>query len=114
MTTEVSVDKLDIFQGMESCPVCGTIASKGTLRCPECGTFHSGLHLEERSPPPPEQRVAPKDLDPSDYSVNPDSELIEETFEADESAVKEWSGGSSDFSFEDDEKEIKDELIHSD
>ncbi|RZD39221.1 MAG: hypothetical protein CXT71_05095 [Methanobacteriota archaeon] len=114
MTTEMSEDKLHILQGMESCPACGTIANKGTLRCPECGTFHGGLHLEERAPPLPEQRVEPKNVDPNDYSVNPDSAIVDEKFEGDESAVKDWKGGSSDFSFEDDEKCLKDELIHSD
>ena len=64
-------DRLDVLVGKESCPVCGTISQKGTARCPECGTFHSGIHLEEREAPPPEERMSNREVDPSDYSMNP-------------------------------------------
>lgn len=97
------VDKLDRLAGKEACPVCGTIASVGTARCPECGTFHSGVHLEERQPPSPEERPVERDINPSDYSIDPSSAIAVEEFDSDDSSVKKWSGGSSDFSFEDDD-----------
>ena len=96
-------DRLDILVGKESCPVCGSISQKGTARCPECGTFHSGIHLEEREAPPPEERVSNRDLDPTDYSMNPDAAIANEEFEGDDSSVKNWKGGSTDFSFIDEE-----------
>ena len=74
-------DKLDILVGKESCPVCGSISQKGTARCPECGTFHSGIHLEDREPPAPEERVAERSFDPSDYSINPLASITDEEFE---------------------------------
>ena len=96
-------DKLDALVGKESCPVCGTITQKGTGRCPECGTFHSGIHLEERPAPSPEERAISREIDPLDYSINPGSAIADEDFEGDESTVKSWSGGATDFSFVDDE-----------
>ena len=96
-------DRLDVLVGKESCPVCGTISQKGTARCPECGTFHSGIHLEEREPPPPEERMSNREVDPSDYSMNPDAAITTEEFDGDESSVKNWGGGSTDFSFIDEE-----------
>ena len=71
-------DGLDVLMGKEACPVCGTISQKGTARCPECGTFHSGVHLEEREAPSPEERAILRELDPSDYSMNPDSAIVSE------------------------------------
>ena len=97
-------DKLSVLAGKQSCPVCGSISNKGTSRCPECGTFHSGIHLEERSAPTPEERVAARVVDPADYSINPSSAIVEEEFVSDEGSVKSWSGGSTDFSFVDEEK----------
>ena len=100
-------DKLDILVGKESCPVCGSISQKGTARCPECGTFHSGIHLEDREPPAPEERVAERSFDPSDYSINPLASITDEEFEGDETSVKSWSGGSTDFKFDGSDDEIK-------
>ena len=102
-------DKLSVLAGKQSCPVCGSISNKGTSRCPECGTFHSGIHLEERSAPTPEERVAARQVNPLDYSINPSSAIIKEEFEGDEGAVKSWAGGSTDFSFIDEKEPKKEE-----
>lgn len=102
MTSDSMSDRLDLLVGKESCPVCGTISQKGTARCPECGTFHSGLHLEDREPPTPEERVKARTIDPADYSINPGAAIADEDFEGDENNVKNWAGGSTDFSFIDD------------
>ena len=105
MTSDFMDDTLDVLVGKESCPVCGTISQKGTARCPECGTFHSGIHLEEREAPPPEERNSNREVDPSDYSMNPETAIANEEFEGDDSNIKNWVGGSTDFSFIDDEDE---------
>jgi len=109
-TRDYMSDRLDILVAKESCPVCGTISQKGTVRCPECGTFHSGVHLEERKAPTPEERQSSRELDPLDYSINPGSAIADEEFEGDESTVKNWSGGSTDFSFVDDEPVVADKI----
>ena len=103
MTSDYMSDRLDVLVGKESCPVCGTISQKNTARCPECGTFHSGIHLQEREPPTPEERVANREVDPSDYSMNPEIAISSEDFDGDDANIKNWGGGSTDFSFIDDE-----------
>ena len=103
MTSDFMADKLDVLVGKETCPVCGTISQKGTARCPECGTFHSGIHLEEREAPSPEERMSNREVDPSDYSMNPEVAIADEEFEGDDANIKNWVGGSTDFSFIDDE-----------
>ena len=99
-------DKLDVLVGKESCPVCGTISQKGTARCPECGTFHSGIHLEERDAPPPEERMSNREVDPSDYSMNPEIAITDEEFEGDDTNIKKCGCGSTDFSFIDEVDEV--------
>ena len=106
MTSDFMADRLDVLVGKESCPVCGTISQKGTARCPECGTFHSGIHLEEREAPPPEERLSNREVDPSDYSMNPEVAIASEEFEGDDANIKNWGGGSTDFSFIDDSDDL--------
>ena len=107
MTSDFMADKLDVLVGKESCPVCGTISQKGTARCPECGTFHSGIHLEEREAPPPEERISNREVDPSVYSMNPEVAISNEEFEGDDANIKNWGGGSTDFSFIDDSDNLQ-------
>ena len=96
-------DELDIFNGASYCPNCGSLAPIGNSRCTECGTFHSTIHLEEREAPPPSFQVEEKPLEPSSYSLNPNLAGPEEEFEGDDDAVIEWTGGSTDFSFDEEE-----------
>lgn len=110
MTSDSMADRLDVLVGKESCPVCGTISQKGTARCPECGTFHSGIHLEEREAPPPEERMSNREVDPSDYSMNPEVAIASEEFEGDDANIKNWGGGSTDFSFIDDSDNLPVEI----
>jgi len=114
MTSDFMADRLDVLVGKESCPVCGTISQKGTARCPECGTFHSGIHLEEREAPPPEERMSSREVNPSDYSMNPEVAIASEEFEGDDANIKNWGGGSTDFSFidENDDLAVESEPIH--
>jgi hypothetical protein len=96
----MSEDILDKFNKLSVCPNCGCIDQKGTYRCLGCGTFHSGAHLVEREAPPVTQEVDIPIVEPSAYSLGPKGEIIEESFEQSDS-VREWSGGSTDFSVED-------------
>ena len=97
----MSVDKLELFNGLSVCPNCGCIDQKGTYRCLGCGTFHSGAHLVEREAPPVSREADVPIIEPSAYSIGPKGEIIEEDFEQSEN-VREWSGGSTDFSVDDD------------
>ena len=104
----MSKDPLTQFSGVAVCPACGCIDRKGMYRCAECGTFHAGGIMEEReAPPPSEQRElqlanqAP--LDPSVYSVGPSASIPEESFDESED-VRSWDGGSTDFSFDEDDE----------
>ena len=51
-------DRLDVLVGKRKLSSMWDYIPKGTARCPECGTFHSGIHLEEREAPPPEERMS--------------------------------------------------------
>ena len=93
---EMSVDKLELFKELSVCPNCGCIDQKGAYRCLGCGTFHSGAHLVEREAPPVAQDIEVPIVEPSAYSLGPKGEIVEEAFEQSES-VREWSGGSTDF-----------------
>ena len=106
---EMSKDQLDSFNELSVCPNCGCIDQKGSYRCLGCGSFHSGAHLVEREAPPVTQPVEVTLVEPSAYSLGPKGEIIDEEFEQSES-VREWSGGSTDFSIQEDET---DEIMKS-
>ena len=93
-------DKLERFNHLSVCPNCGCIDQKGAYRCLGCGTFHSGAHLVEREAPPQLIEVESVSAEPSAYSLGPKGKIMEETFEQSES-VRQWSGGSTDFTVED-------------
>ena len=98
-----SQDTLESLKDKSSCPVCGCIEQKGSIRCSECGTFHSGIHLEEREPPPknsiPEREIS----DPTLYSMSNQHSIPEEDFEESET-ISTWDGGSTDFTMSDEEE----------
>lgn len=96
-------DPLAILKKMMSCPVCGCIEQKGSIRCSECGTFHSGIHLEERAAPPLSESVKREVSDPSIYSLSDAHAIPEEEFEESEK-ISSWSGGSTDFTMGDEEE----------
>ena len=79
------------------CPSCGTLETKGTFKCPECGLFHSALPMEERKPPTSSERVQPREIDPSAYSLSSNSKLVSESFD-ETNEIQSWQGGNTDFS----------------
>jgi hypothetical protein len=96
-------DPINAYTGLCTCPVCGCLDRKGVYRCHECGTFHAGSIMEEREPPEVAVPEKKEPLDPSIYSLGPGAPLPEESFEESED-VTSWEGGSTDFSFEDDDE----------
>jgi len=98
-------DPIQRFSGIATCPVCGCLDRKGIHRCPECGTFHSGAILDEREAPPPAPvEVEPEaPIDPSIYSLGPNAAIPEETFDESDD-VRSWDGGSTDFSFDEEDE----------
>ena len=102
MTAE---DSLRAFKGKSSCPVCGCIEPKGSVRCAECGTFHSGIHLEEREAPPPGALPEREVIDPMVYSLSDKHAIPDEQFQEIEE-ISSWQGGSTDFTMDDDEKPL--------
>ena len=98
-------DPIQRFSGIVTCPVCGCLDRKGVYRCPECGTFHSGAILDEREAPPPTGAVADTEplIDPSIYSLGPNAAIPEEIFDESDD-VRSWDGGSTDFSFDEEDE----------
>jgi hypothetical protein len=94
-------DQLDAFIGASICPNCAVLAPEGSPRCPECGTFHSSVHLEDRIPSAEDLRPhEPKAIDPTLYSLNPNSGTVEEGTSNVEDNTKKWQGGNTDFTIE--------------
>lgn len=63
--------------------------------------------MEEREAPTPgEQRemVNQQPIDPSIYSVGPNATIPEESFDETDD-VRKWEGGSTDFTFDEDDEE---------
>ena len=106
-------DILKTFQNKAECPVCGCIETLGSIRCVGCGAFHSTIHLVDRDAPPVHERSQEEiDIDPLAYSMGPNQKIIEEEFEQSEDVIS-WDGGSTDFSFSDDESKVDDApIIH--
>lgn len=102
MTAE---DTLRAFQGKSTCPVCGCIEPKGSVRCAECGTFHSGIHLEEREAPLPGTLSEREVIDPMVYSLSDKHAIPDEQFQQIEE-ISSWQGGSTDFTVGEDEKPL--------
>ena len=97
------MDPLSVFDGVSVCNNCGCLQQSGGFRCPECGTFHTSTHLEERTEPLPSPRSREEPVDPTMYSLNPDSEIPVEDAEEVEDMTTHWSGGSSDFHLPDED-----------
>ena len=47
----------------------------------------------------PGRKNVEREVDPSDYSMNPEVAIASEEFEGDDANIKNWGGGSTDFSF---------------
>ena len=82
----------------------------GSVRCSECGTFHSGIHLEEREAPPLDSTPEREVIDPSIYSLSDQHAIPEEDFEESEE-ISSWSGGSTDFTMNDEDEKPFQKLI---
>ena len=61
--------------------------------------------MEEREAPPIQMQaeVDEKTIDPSVYSLGPNATIPEESFDESDD-VRSWDGGSTDFSFDEDEE----------
>ena len=92
------------YESLESCPDCGALSLKGTIRCPECGRFHANIHVREEATVEDARREARTrqivDVDPSFYSLDPSASIDVEGDEEIEDVSRPWEGGSTDFRFE--------------
>ena len=102
-------DPLEHFNGYAVCPVCGCFDRKGMYRCSECGTFHAGGIMEERDAPSPASSVRCSVNNLLIQVFTPlvrNATIPEESFDEAED-VRSWEGGSTDFTFnEDDDKPV--------
>tara|TARA_B100001113_G_C20980196_1_gene565712 strand:- start:577 stop:888 length:312 start_codon:yes stop_codon:yes gene_type:complete len=94
-----------VYSDLESCPDCGAISIRNTVRCPECGRFNTSIHVREE--PTIEQvryEASTRSIDsadPSFYSLNPNASIDIDSEEIEEEDVsRPWTGGSTDFRFE--------------
>ena len=111
---DVMVDALSEFDKLVQCPDCACLTEDTVLRCPECGLFHYNLEeLGEREPQPIEQILMEKpDLNPSLYSLNPNSPLpVEDLEEEHPDPTINWAGSNNDFAFESDDRPLRVEKI---
>ncbi len=103
------VDALSKFDRLVQCPDCACLTEDTVLRCPECGLFHYNLEeLGEREPQPIEHvPVVQPDLNPSLYSLNPNSPLpITENEEDHPDPTINWADSNNDFAFESDDRPL--------
>tara|TARA_B100001996_G_scaffold62673_1_gene44910 strand:- start:762 stop:1073 length:312 start_codon:yes stop_codon:yes gene_type:complete len=93
-----------IYSDLESCPDCGTISSKNTVRCPECGRFNTSIHVRDEVTVEQARHEAStrsiESTDPSFYSLNPNVSIDVQSDEDEEEVSRPWEGGSTDFRFE--------------
>ena len=90
------------YSDYESCPDCGSISIKDSVRCSECGRFNTSIHLRDEATVEEARNEAStrvsKFTDPSLYSLNPNASIeSENTDEDDEEVSRPWKGGSTDF-----------------
>jgi hypothetical protein len=53
--------------------------------------------MEERKAPTSSERVQPREIDPSAYSLSSNSKLVSESFD-ETNEIQSWQGGNTDFS----------------
>ena len=61
--------------------------------------------MEERKAPDPSERLEPREIDPSAYSLSSNAKMIDESFD-ETNEIKSWTGGNTDFSNLDDDKPV--------
>ena len=95
-------EHLTDFDDLETCPDCGCLSIRGTLRCPECGLFHQSVaDLPEPEIPPEPVPMEMRDIDTSLYSLDPRAPLnVPEEEEELEDPTVGWDQPSTDFSFD--------------
>ena len=103
MTTEK--DSLSTLRDLQACPSCACLIKDNSTSCPECGVFLTTeiLEYEPEIPERTVQKNTPKKiLDPTHYSLNPSAQIPQEYEDEEEieDMTKEWSGGTSNFTFE--------------
>lgn len=98
-------DSYSVYSDLESCPDCGSISSKDSVRCPECGRFNTSIHVRDEATVEEARQEASsravESADPSLYSLNPNASIDVESEDVDDEEVsRPWQGGSTDFRFE--------------
>ena len=98
-------DNLSHLIGIQACPSCACLMEGNSTSCPECGTFLAQEILEyepEISDRYVQNNSTKKIVDPTHYSLNPSAQIPQDDEEEEEieDMTKEWSGGTSDFKFE--------------
>jgi len=98
-------DLNSVYSDLESCPDCGSISSKDTVRCPECGRFNTSIHVRDEATIEEARMEASTRMaessDPSFYSLDPNASIeVDTDDEDDEEISRPWEGGSTDFRIE--------------
>tara|TARA_B100000214_G_C23574468_1_gene448868 strand:+ start:192 stop:494 length:303 start_codon:yes stop_codon:yes gene_type:complete len=98
-------DPISDFHNLQVCPSCGGYEPLDSQKCYECGEFHGAALLSQEPPKISSNHENP--INPElliAYSLNPSGQIVQEEFESDESNLKSWTGGGSDFALGDDEE----------